>query len=52
MTRSPHDKIDFDIASTAAEACRWMIGESDELALLTGLTSDLQTQMIIAEAHD
>ena len=44
--------IDFDMASTAAETCSWMTDESAELVLLTTWTSDLQSQMMIAEAHD
>ena len=44
-------RIDFDMASTAAEACSRMTDESAESALLTGWTSDLQSQMMIAEAH-
>ena len=34
MTRVCTISIDFDIASTAADACSWMIDESAELALL------------------
>ena len=37
------------MVSTAAEACSWM---TDESALLTAWTSDLQTLMMIAETHD
>ena len=44
--------IDFNMASTAAEACSWMTDESAELTLLMAWTSDLQSQMMIAEAHD
>ena len=44
--------IDFDMASTAAEACSWMTDESAELALLTAWASGLQSQMMIVEAHD
>ena len=40
------------MASTAAEVCSWMTDESAELALQTALTGDLQSQMMIAEAHD
>ena len=45
-------RIDFDMASAAAEACSWIMDESAELALLTALASDLQSQMMMAEAHD
>ena len=45
-------RINFDFASTAADACSLMTDESAELALLTDWTSDLQSLMIIAEAHD
>ena len=45
-------RIDFDMASTAAEACSLMSDESAESALLTALTSDLQSQMMITVAHD
>ena len=45
-------RIDFIMASTAAEACSWMTDESAELALLTTWTCDLQSQMMMAEAHD
>ena len=44
--------IDYDMASTAAEACSWMTNESSELALLMAGTDDLLSQMMIAEAHD
>ena len=40
------------MANSAAEACSWMTDESAELALLTAWTSDLQSQMMIAEAHN
>ena len=42
-------RMDFDIASTAA--CSRMSDESAELALLTAWATDLQSQMMIAEAH-
>ena len=44
--------IDFDMVSTATEACCWMTDESAEVALLTAWASDLQSQMMIDEAHD
>ena len=45
-------RIDLDMTSTAAEASSWMTDESAEFALLASWTSDLQSQMMIAEAHD
>ena len=45
-------RIDFDMASTAAEACSWMIDESAELALLTTWTCDLQSHMMITDTND
>ena len=45
-------RIDFDMASTAAEACSWMTEESAELALLTAWNNDFQSKMMIAEAYD
>ena len=40
------------MASTAAEHYGWMTDESAESMLLTARTSDLLSQMMIAEAHD
>ena len=40
------------MAITAVAACSWMTDESAELALLTAWTNDLQSHMMIAQAHD
>ena len=45
-------RIDIDMARTAAEACGWMSDVSAKIASLMACTSDLQSQLMIAEAHD
>ena len=44
--------IDFDIVGITAASCSSMTDILTELVLLTAFTIDLQSQMMIAEAHD